>query len=139
MCWQFCSQEGQGGCRGGEGGGGGGRQQTCLEAFPNDVGFRVAGLAGGWLVHMHLMEEGPQQVEGTDGGVLKEGEGLQDEAAPGGQDPKGRHHLTEMQGCSAHLLQERNMSNQKAKSEMPNQMSQVSEHNQSSHIKRITP
>lgn len=82
------------------------------------------------------MEEGPQQVEGADGGVLKEGEGLQDEAAPGGQDPQGRHHLTEMQRCSAHLLQQHNMPNQKAKSETPNQMRQVSEQCQSSQINK---
>lgn len=69
---------------GGEGGGGGGAWQDYLEAFPNDVGFRVAGLAGSWLVDVHLVEEGAHEVEGADGGVLKECEGLQDEAAPGG-------------------------------------------------------
>lgn len=57
-------------------------QQTCLEAFPDDVGLRVARLAGGWLADMHLLEQGTQEVEGADGGVLKQGEGFEDEAAP---------------------------------------------------------
>lgn len=46
---------------------------------------------------MHLAEEGSHEVEGTDGGVLKQGEGLQQEAAPLCQGTQGCHHLTEVQ------------------------------------------
>ncbi len=52
-----------------------------LELLSNDVGFRVARFAGGWLVHVDLLEQGPHEVQCTHGGVLEEGEGLQDKAS----------------------------------------------------------
>lgn len=53
---------------------------------------------------MDLAKEGAHEVQGAHRGVLKKGEGLQDEAAPGCQHPQGRHHLTVVQSCCAHLL-----------------------------------
>ena len=53
---------------------------------------------------MDLAKEGAHEVQGAHRGVLKEGEGLQDEAASGCQHPQGCHHLTVVQCCCAHLL-----------------------------------
>lgn len=33
-----------------------------LETLGNDVGFRVAGLAGGWLEDMHFLEQAAHEV-----------------------------------------------------------------------------
>lgn len=76
-----------------------------LELLSDDVGFRVARFAGGRLVHVEHLEQGTHEVQRTHCGVLKEGEGLQDEAATRRQNSQRCHQLTVVQRSCAHFLQ----------------------------------
>ena len=76
-----------------------------LELLSDDVGFRVAGFAGGRLVHMHLLEQGAHEVQCTHCGVLKQGEGLQDKVSTRSQHSQCCHHFTVVQSSCAHFLQ----------------------------------
>ena len=76
-----------------------------LELLSNNVGFRVARFAGGWLVHMDLLEQGPHEVQRTHCGVLKQGEGLQEKASTRSQHSQCCHHFAVVQRGCAHFLQ----------------------------------